>query len=152
MQQWFDRKTPVLIYASKKLILKFKKSKLHIDEEIYKKVKNPVQNLIRKKTESYETNLWQKINKPTKHWKTLKLMDLPFKVAASNICLKGKNESVWCNKKLLHLKKKFQVLHKIWYLSYLLLLIFLLNLKFHATMAITQCQKMWFFNIKRCLL
>ena len=57
MQQWFDRKTPVLIYASKKLILKFKKSKLHIDEEIYKKVKNPVQNLIRKKTESYETNL-----------------------------------------------------------------------------------------------
>ena len=50
MQQWFDRKTPVLIYASKKLILMFKKSKLHIDEEIYKKVKNPVQNLIRKKT------------------------------------------------------------------------------------------------------
>ena len=32
-----------------------------------KKVKNPVQNLIRKKTESYETNLRQKINKPKKH-------------------------------------------------------------------------------------
>ena len=45
--------------------LKFKKSKLHIDEESYKKVKYQVQNLVRKKKrEFYEANLRQKINKP----------------------------------------------------------------------------------------
>ena len=50
---------------------------LHIDEEIYKKVKYKVQNLIRKqKRELYETNLKQKINKPKELWKTLKSIDL----------------------------------------------------------------------------
>ena len=82
-----------LIHACKKLFLKFKKSKLHIDEENYKKVKYQVQNLIRKKKrEFYETNLRQKINKPKELLKTLKSMGLPSKaVTASNICLKDKN-------------------------------------------------------------
>ena len=35
----------------------------------------------------------------------------------------------------------FQVLYKTWYLSYLFRLIFLLNLKLHPTITITQCQK-----------
>ena len=39
MQEWFDRDIAELIHACKKLFLKFKKSKLHIDEENYKKVK-----------------------------------------------------------------------------------------------------------------
>ena len=86
-----------LIHAREKLSLKFKKSKLHIDEENYKKVKYQVQNLIRKKKrEFYETNLRQKINKPKELWKTLKSMGLPSKaVTASNICLKDKNEIVF---------------------------------------------------------
>ena len=46
-QEWFDREIAELIYAREKLFLKFKKSKLHIDEENYKKVKYQVQNLIR---------------------------------------------------------------------------------------------------------
>ena len=50
-----------LIHAREKLLLKFKKSNLHIDEKNYKKVKYQVQNLIRKKKrEFYETNLRQK--------------------------------------------------------------------------------------------
>ena len=83
-----------LIHAHEKLFLKLKKSKLHTDEENYKKVKYQVQNLIRKKKrEFYETNLRQKINKPKELWKTLKSMGLPSKaVTASNICLKDKNE------------------------------------------------------------
>ena len=65
MQEWFDREIFELIHAREKLFLKFKKSKLHIDEENYKKVKHRVQNLVRKKKrELYETNLRQKINKP----------------------------------------------------------------------------------------
>ena len=46
------------------MLLKFKKLKLHTDEEIYKKVKYQVQNFIRKKKkEFYEANLTQKIDK-----------------------------------------------------------------------------------------
>ena len=97
MQEWFDRETVELIHAREKLLLKFKKSKLHIDEENFKKVKYQVQNLIwRKKREFYETNLKQKINKPKELWKTLKSMSLPFKVVtAFNICLKNKNQIVF---------------------------------------------------------
>ena len=86
-----------MIHARKKWFLKFKKSKLHIDEENYKKVKYQVQNLIRKKKrEFYETNLRQKINTPKELWKTLKYMGLPSKaVTASNICLKDKNRIVF---------------------------------------------------------
>ena len=97
MQGQFDREIAELIHARKKLFKKFKKSKLHTDEENYKKVKYQVQNLIRKKKrEFYETNLRQKINKPKELWKTLKSMGLPSKVVtASNICLKDKNEKVF---------------------------------------------------------
>ena len=82
-QEWFDREIAELTHAHKKLFLKFKNSKLHIDEENYKKVKYHVQNLIwKKKKEFYETNL-----KPKELWKTLKSMGLPSKaVTASNIC------------------------------------------------------------------
>ena len=41
-QDWFD-----LVHAREKLFLKFKKSKLHIDEEIYKRLRNQVRNLIK---------------------------------------------------------------------------------------------------------
>ena len=87
----------------KNCFLKFKRSKLHIDEENYKKVKfkkeskYQVQNLIKKsKREFYETNLRQKINKAKELWKTLKSMGLPSKaVTASRICLKDKKELVF---------------------------------------------------------
>ena len=91
-QEWFDREIAEMIHACEKLFLKFKKSKLYIDEENYKKVKYHVQNLIGKKKEFYETNLTQKINKPKELWRTLKSVGLPSKaVNASDI-----------NKKLLH--------------------------------------------------
>ena len=139
-QEWFDREIAELIHA----LEKFKKSKLHIDEESYKSVKCQVQSLIRKKKRGfYEINLRQKINKHKELWKTLKSMGLPSKaVTASNICLKDKNEIVSMPQKAApFLKIIFQVLHKTWYLSYLFHLIFLLNLKLHPTMTITQCQK-----------
>ena len=41
-QDWFDRKVVDLIHVREKLFLKFKKSKLHIDEEIYQKIRNKV--------------------------------------------------------------------------------------------------------------
>ena len=51
-QEWFDREIGELIHTHEKLLLKFKKSKLHIDEENYKKVKYQVQNLLGKRKES----------------------------------------------------------------------------------------------------
>ena len=102
------------------MFLKFEKSKLHTDEENYKKVKYQVQNLIRKKKrEYYETNLRQKINKPKEPWKTLKSMGLPSKaVTAPKLCLKDKNEIVFNAKKnATSLKIIFQVLQKTLYIS-----------------------------------
>ena len=99
----------VLIYVLEKLFLKFKKLKLHIDEEIYKRLSNQVQKLIKKKKQNfYEINLKQKINKPKELWKTWKSMGLPFKAAsASNSCLKNKNEIVFNDTKNYSIFKSF---------------------------------------------
>ena len=48
-QDWFDREVPDLTDVREKLFSKFKNSKLHIDKEIYKKIRNQVQKLIKKK-------------------------------------------------------------------------------------------------------
>ena len=47
-QDWFDREVADSVHAQEKLFLKFKKSKLHNDEEIHKKARDQVQNLIKK--------------------------------------------------------------------------------------------------------
>ena len=98
-----------MIVVQEKLLLKFKKSKLHIDEEIYKKIRNQVQKLIKKKKRNfYEINLKQKINKPKELWKTLKSMGLPSKaVSPSNICLKDRNEIVFNDTKNCSIFKSF---------------------------------------------
>ena len=49
-QNQFDREVADLTHAREKLFLKFKKSKLHIDEEMYKKDRNKVQNLNKKRS------------------------------------------------------------------------------------------------------
>ena len=143
-QEWFDREIAEFIHARENFFLKFKKSKLHIDEESYQSVKYQVQSLIRKKKrEFYETNLRQKINKPKELWKTLKSMGLPSKaVTASNICLEDKNEIVFnATKNCSIFKNYFSSLAQNLVFKLLFHLIFLLNPKLHPTMTITQCQK-----------
>ena len=95
-----------------------------------------------------ETYLRQKISNPKELWKTLKSMSLPSDdVATSNICLKYKNEIVFnSTKNCPTFKNYFLSPAQTWYLSYLLLLIFLLNLRLHPFMKITQCKKIWIFN------
>ena len=51
-QKWFDREIPELIYARKKLFLKFKTSKLHINEENYKKLSIKLKILLGKRKQS----------------------------------------------------------------------------------------------------
>ena len=45
-QEWFDGEVAVKISVRDKLFQKFKKSKLHIDKEIYNKARHEVQKLI----------------------------------------------------------------------------------------------------------
>ena len=47
-QDWLDREVADLIHVQEKLFLKFKKPKLHINEEICKKYRNQVKKLIKK--------------------------------------------------------------------------------------------------------
>ena len=45
-QEWFDRGIAGLIHVREKLFLKFIKSKLQMDEETHKKIRNQLQKLI----------------------------------------------------------------------------------------------------------
>ena len=59
-QDWFDRQVADLIHVREKLFLNFKKSKFHIDEEIYKKNRSQVQKLIEKRSEISMKLTWSK--------------------------------------------------------------------------------------------
>ena len=52
-QDWFDREVAGLIHVREKLFLKFKNSKLNMDEEIYKKVRNQIQTLIKRRSKIF---------------------------------------------------------------------------------------------------
>ena len=54
-QDWFHREVANLVHVREKLFLKFKKSKLYIDEKMYKKIWNQVQIKIWKKEAKF---LW----------------------------------------------------------------------------------------------
>ena len=94
-QEWFDGEILEMIAHRDKLSKKYKKSKLHIDKELFKQARNATLNLIRrKKKEYYEGKLKQNIGRPKELWKTLKSLGLPHKTAvSSNICLE-ENEKV----------------------------------------------------------
>ena len=52
-REWFDGEIGEEIYKRDKLHKKFKLTKLHVDENLYKEARNAVQNLIRKKKKTY---------------------------------------------------------------------------------------------------
>ena len=63
---------------------------MHVDEEIYNKARNAVQNFIRKKKKAYfEEKLKENTANPKKLWKTLKQLGLPEKrLPCTDVCLK----------------------------------------------------------------
>ena len=48
-QEWFDSEISEKLIIRDKLFKKYKKSRLHVDKEIYKRARYSVQNLIAKK-------------------------------------------------------------------------------------------------------
>ena len=67
---------------------------MYVDEEIYKEVRNTVENLIRKKKKAYfEEKLMENTANPKKLWKTLKKLGLPEKrLPCTDVCLKAEEE------------------------------------------------------------
>ena len=74
--------------------MRFKLTKLHIDEYLYKDAKYNAMNLIKtKKNQFYKTKLKENIGKPKELRKALKSLGLPSKKSSSfNICLEKDNK------------------------------------------------------------
>ena len=82
-KEWFDSVVSEGINNRDKLFKKFKKSRLRLDLENYKKARW-------KKINYLETKLTENIGKPKELWKTLEALGLPKKVSIATInALKG---------------------------------------------------------------
>ena len=85
-KEWFDSVVSEGINNRDKLFKKFKKSRLPLDQENYKKARYEVKKLIAEKKRNYfETKLIENIGKPKELWKTLKALGLPNKVSIATI-------------------------------------------------------------------
>ena len=54
--EWFDGEIAEKMHTRDKLYKRFKSTKLHVDEEIYKEARNTIQNLILKKKKENTAN------------------------------------------------------------------------------------------------
>ena len=71
--EWFDGELAEQISNTDKLFKKFKKSKLRIDELMYKEARNTVQGLIKeKKKKFFSKKLEENSGEPKELWKDLK--------------------------------------------------------------------------------
>ena len=69
-----------------KLFKKFKKSKLHIDKDIYNTARYKVRKMIfDKKRSFFEKKLSESIGKPKDLWKALKSLGLPNKISSCEV-------------------------------------------------------------------
>ena len=83
-KDWFDSVVSEGINNRDKLFKKFKKSRLPLDQENYKKARYEVKKLIAERKRNYfETKLTENIGKEL--WKTLKALGLPNKVSIATI-------------------------------------------------------------------
>ena len=79
-QKWFDGKISEAIKNRDKLLKTFKRSRLHIDKELYNTVRHKVyKRIFNKKKKIFENKLNECIGKPKELWKALKSLGLPKK-------------------------------------------------------------------------
>ena len=84
-QKWFDSKVLEKLNARDKLFKKFKKSRLNIDKELYKKAKYDASKLIATKKQAFfKEKLSETIGKPKELWESLKSLGMPNKTVISN--------------------------------------------------------------------
>ena len=73
--------------ARDKLFKKFKKSRLIIDKELYKKAKYDAAKLIATKEQAFFKELSETIGKPKELWESLRSLGMPNKTVISNFNL-----------------------------------------------------------------
>ena len=99
-QEWMDEEVLEGIRIRDKLLSKFKKTKTHTDHVNFKKARNRVLSLIKKKKKNCVIGkLNENIGKPKELWRSLKSLGLPSKQdKPSKICLKTDGEHCFDDK------------------------------------------------------
>ena len=91
----FDGEISEAIKNRVKLLKKFKKSRLHIDKELYNAAQYKVYKLIfNKKNDYFENKLNECIGKPKELWKALKFLGLPNKTFSCEVRALKVNKTV----------------------------------------------------------
>ena len=93
-QEWFDGEISEAIKNRDKLLKKFKRARLHIDEELYNAARYKIQKLIFNKKNYYENRLNECIGKPKELWKSLKYLDLSNKIPSFEVSALIVNKTV----------------------------------------------------------
>ena len=100
-QKWFYGEVLENINTRDKLFKKIKKSRLHIDKELYKKAKyNTLKLIAAKKRAFFDDKLSENIGKPKELWETLKSLGMPQKTLISNFNAVESNNALTFDKKL----------------------------------------------------
>ena len=82
----FDSEFSEAVENRDTLLKKFKRSRLHIDKELYNAARYKVHKMIfNKKKDYFENKLNECIGKPKDLWKTLKSLCLPIKVSPCEV-------------------------------------------------------------------
>ena len=85
-QKWFDGEVMEKVNLRNKLFKKFKKSRLHVGKELYKKSQYDALKLIASKKQAFfEENLSETIGKLKELWESLKSLGMPNKTIISNL-------------------------------------------------------------------
>ena len=94
-QNWFDWEVLEKLRSRDKLFKAFKKTRLHINKELYKKAKYDAQKLIAAKKQAFfDEKLSESVGKPKELWNTLKSLGMPKKTVVSNFNAIDDNKSL----------------------------------------------------------
>ena len=94
-QNWFDGEVLEKLRSRDKLFKGFKKTRLHIDTELYKKAKYNAQKLIAAKKQAFfDKKLSETVEKTKEIWNTLKSLGMPKKTVVSNFNAIDNNKSL----------------------------------------------------------
>ena len=110
-REWVDEEVLEAINTRNKVFQKFKQSKSYDDNARYKKSRNDVQNIIKRKKKDFISNkLTENIGKPKVLWKTLKKIGASTKEQSmSTICLKKDGKIEFDTKTICGIFKDFFV-------------------------------------------
>ena len=94
-RKWLYGEALEKLNSRDKLFLKFQKSKLHIDKELFKKAKYEVLKLIATKKQAFvKEKISESIGKPKELWKPLKYLSMLNKTLISNFSAMEDNDTL----------------------------------------------------------